>query len=197
MEWKKIKERLRLNWSAVSAIAAMIAAIATMITVRQAKAARTQELMARDPYITFTDAGIKVLPKSPPYRIECTMANLGTEPACNLEGKIFMVNSVLSEPLISTMDVSVGNDISNRTPAVWGNSTLTLGPEAPPFYLVLAIKYWDRKHKQHDQDFFMRWEGAHGGTASPDFRHATKEQRQQLKQRLREDLEKFHGGQLD
>jgi hypothetical protein len=104
-----------------------------------------------------------------------------------------MVNSKMSEPLIATADVSVGNDIANRTPAVWHNDTLTLGPEAPPFYIVLAIRYWDCRQKKYDQDFFMRWEGAHEGKAKPDFRHATKEQRQQLKQRLHEDLQEFHG----
>ena len=121
------------------------------------------------------------------------MANVGIEPARDLEGRIFMVDSNLSKPLISTIDFSIGNDVANQTPAVWHNDTLTLGPEAPPFYVVLAIKYVDRKQKQHDQDFFMRWEGAREGKAKPTFRHATKEQRQELRQHLHEELESFHG----
>jgi hypothetical protein len=195
MAWSQIWHLLSQDrtWTVVSAIAAMIAALAAMVTIWQAKATRIQELMARDPYITVTDAGIKVLPESPPYRIECAMVNVGIEPACDLEGRIFMVDSNLSKPLISTINVSVGNDVANQTPAVWHNDTLTLGPEAPPFYVVLAIKYVDRKQKQHDQDFFMRWEGAHEGKAKPTFRHATKEQRQELRQRLHEELESFHG----
>jgi hypothetical protein len=195
MGWNQVKHLLSHDktWTVVSAIAGMIAALAAMVAIWQTKTMRTQELMARSPYITFTDAGIKVLPESPPYRVECTMANVGTEPACDLEGKIFVVDSKLSEPLISVIQVSVGNDIANRTPAVWQNDTLTFGPEAPPFYLVLAIKYWDRKQKRYDQDFFMRWQGAHDGKAKPDFRHATTEQRQELKQRLHEDLQEFHG----
>jgi hypothetical protein len=157
MAWSQIWHLLSQDrtWTVVSAIAAMIAALAAMVTIWQAKATRIQELMARDPYITVTDAGIKVLPESPPYRIECAMVNVGIEPACDLEGRIFMVDSNLSKPLISTINVSVGNDVANQTPAVWHNDTLTLGPEAPPFYVVLAIKYVDRKQKQHDQDFFM------------------------------------------
>jgi hypothetical protein len=72
-----------MTWTVVTAIAGMVAAIAAMVAIWQTKTMRTQELMARSPYITFTDAGIKVLPESPPYRIQCTMANVGIEPACD------------------------------------------------------------------------------------------------------------------
>jgi len=84
MAWNQIWHLLSQNttWTVVSAIAAMIAALAAMVAIWQTKATRIQELMARDPYITVTDAGIKVLPESPPYRIECAILDFhGTENA--------------------------------------------------------------------------------------------------------------------
>lgn len=119
------------------------------------------------------------------------MVNIGIDPACDLEGKVFVVDSDLSAPPKWTIDFSMGNDLANQIPAPWGNDTVTLGREAPAFYVVMAIKYWDRRHTQHDQDFFTRWEGVREGNVLG-FRHATKEQREQLRKHLCEELEAFH-----
>ena len=194
MDWSKIVSILsnEKTWAIVAAISGAIAAIAALLTVYHARIAWKEQIESNRPYFTIAKPGIKPLPQSPPYRIQITMENIGVRPAYDLFGKIYIINKNLKDGPQFTFDFSVANEISVKTPTPWYNDSLQLPTNVPPQYVVFAIKYRDPVvNKSFAQVFFMKWDGVVNGQFHPDFVHVSIEEKQKIKDHLKDLLRDF------
>lgn len=194
MDWIKIASILsnEKTWAVVAAISGAVAAIAALLTVYHARTAWKEQIGANRPYFTIANPGIKLLPQSPPYRIQITMENIGVRPAYDLFGKIYIIDKNLKSDPQFTFDFSIANEIPHETPTPWYNDTLQLQTNVPPQYIVLAIKYKDPVvNKSFPQIFFMKWDGVTNGQAHPDFVHVSKAEKQKIGDHLKDLLRDF------
>ena len=194
MDWSKITSILsnEKTWAIVAAVSAAIAAIAASVTVYHATITWKEQIESNRPYFTIAKPGIKPLPQSPPYRIQITMENIGVRPAYDLFGKIYIINKNLKDGPQFTFDFSVANEISVKTPTPWYNDSLQLPTNVPPQYVVFAIKYRDPVvNKSFAQVFFMKWDGVVNGQFHPDFVHVSIEEKQKIKDHLKDLLRDF------
>jgi len=195
MDWCKFIISILSNektWAIVGAISGAVAAIAALFTVYHARSSWKEQIESNRPYFTITEPGIKSLPQSPPYRIQITMENIGIRPAYDLIGKIFIIDKNLESEPRFTFDFSVANEIPPKTPTPWYNDTLRLPKNMPPQYIVFAIKYSDPViNKSFTQVFFMKWDGVVNGVFDPNFVHVSIEEKQKIKDHLKDLLQNF------
>ncbi|CBE69247.1 MAG: hypothetical protein F9K13_06340 [Candidatus Methylomirabilis oxygeniifera] len=178
------------TWAIVSAVSGMVAALAATFTVYQAMTTTREDREAKRPYFTIEAPGIKPLPKSPPYRIQITMRNVGVHPATRLNGKILFVDANLATKPAYAFDFSVANDVPSGSPTPWYNDSLILPNDVPPMYVVLAASYSDTIiGKDYSQAFYMRWDGVKNGQTQPDFVHVSASERSRIEQALRTEIE--------
>ena len=194
MDWCKFLSILSNEklWAIVAAISGAVAAIAALLTVYHARTTWKEQIESNRPYFTIMKPGIKSLPQSPPYRIQITMENIGVRPACDLVGKIYIIDKNLKSGPQFTFDFSVANEIPAKTPTPWYNDSLLLPKNVPPQYVVFAIKYRDPVvNKSFTQVFFMKWDGVVDGHFYPDFVHVSIEEKQKIKDHLKDLLRDF------
>lgn len=168
-------------WSALSAVAAMVAALAALYTIRMAIEAAKAERLSRRAYFTISKPGIKQIPNSPPFRIQITLENVGSNPAEDLTGKILFIDHSLKKTPDSQVDLSVANEIPSHSPTPWYYDELVLPENMPPKFIVVLIKYNDPIiNKYYPQQFYMKWHGVKNGVTHPDFVHVSKTEKDNL-----------------
>ena len=79
---------MKQEWvSIVAPITACVSSLCAVVSVWLAVSAWKGANQAKRPYITVAAPGFKPLPKSPPFRLQINMENIGVNPAINLVGK--------------------------------------------------------------------------------------------------------------
>lgn len=156
-------------WSAISAVAAMVATFAALYTIKMAKEAAELERLSKRAYFTVSKPGIKQISDGPPFRIQITLENVGSNPTCELTGKILFVGYSLKDPPDSQVELSVANEIPSNSPTPWYYDSLDLPKDMPSKYIVLLIKYFDPIiDRYYEQQFYMKWHGVKDGITYPD-----------------------------
>lgn len=137
------------------------------------------------PMFDLVAPGFKQLPNSPPFRMEILMKNVGTHPAIDFSGKIIAVTRTFSDQPL-TASFSVANPIMHDSPTPYYNDTVVIPPNAPPMFVVCALKYNDAiSGREWTQVFFMKWGGVQGTKFEPDFTHASVDEAQEIREHLK------------
>ncbi len=191
MIWKKQISLLtnEKTWTVITALAGAIAAIMAMLTVYHSRVSWQEERGSKRPFFVVEEPGIRVLAKSPPYRIQVTIKNIGIHPATEFEGRILILKSDLSGQPDVDINFSIANALPINSPNKWFRDDVQLPKNLPAQFVILAMKYKDPMiNKVFNQIYFMKWKGIKENKTYPDFIHASREEAKTITNHLRDIL---------
>ncbi len=135
------------------------------------------------PHFAEKESGISVSPlpnlkDQAIYSMDLKLTNNGQHGATNLTTNVLCMPQTLTDPPGVKLANNDANEIPSGGPIVLSDQIKPLGPDVPPQFIYLQIRYEDSESengKLYSQDWCLSWEGAKDGYAKSNFNSVSAE----------------------